>query len=96
MIKTGIESDLVCQLYFYCYSRFITLVSSCALARLSTAMAKKTFSRVSGCSSVKDVLTVQHAALISDYNDSLMRDSQQYCNCIFHKQWAILVTLLRA
>lgn len=27
----------------------LTLVSSCALARLSTAMAKKTLRRVSGC-----------------------------------------------
>lgn len=37
---------------------FITLVSSCALARLSTAMAKKTFSRVSSHSRVKDVVKV--------------------------------------
>lgn len=35
---------------------FITLVSSCALARLSTAMAKKTFSKVSVHSLVKDVM----------------------------------------
>lgn len=34
---------------------FFTLVSSWALARLSTAMAKKTFSSVSGHTHVKDL-----------------------------------------
>ena len=36
------------------FSHLITLVSSCALARLSTAMAKNTFSRVSGHKYVKE------------------------------------------
>ena len=61
LMKRDDQSRLVLSIIVFVFiiiHFFITLVSSCALARLSTAMAKKTFSRVSGHRWVKNVVKV--------------------------------------
>lgn len=67
------------QLFFK--KGFITLVSSCALARLSTAMAKNTFSRVSGHSFVKEHLDINY--MLRDIKFILSKTSKMGCKCCF-------------
>lgn len=61
LIKLEDQSRLVLSIMEFVFINvyfFNTLVSSCALARLSTAMAKKTFSRVSGYRWIKDMVKI--------------------------------------